>query len=77
MCRSSGRGRPDSRGTGGRWQISTGGGTYPRWLPDGKTLICQSGDQLTAVPCAAEGDAFVAGPQNFFDELRRRAALPR
>lgn len=107
-------------GAGGRWQVSIGGGTEPRWSPAGDTLFYRSGNQIVAVPYSAKGEAFVAdkprpwitnlggalwdlspdgtrvavmrpeqGPaeskpehvivfvQNFFDELRRRAPLPR
>ncbi|HEV3215605.1 MAG TPA: protein kinase, partial [Vicinamibacterales bacterium] len=39
---------PDS---GGKWQLSTGGGSQPRWRPDGKELFYVAADaKLTAVP---------------------------
>ena len=30
--------RPWQRGSG-KWQVSTAGGTYPKWAPDGKELF--------------------------------------
>lgn len=35
--------------SGGRWQISTGGGHSPRWSPDGGLLFYRSGDAMMAV----------------------------
>ncbi len=31
--------------SGAKWQISTGGGSHPRWRRDGKELYCLAGDQ--------------------------------
>jgi serine/threonine-protein kinase len=36
-------------GPGGKWPISTDGGTEPAWSPDGKELFYRRGDQLVAV----------------------------
>jgi len=39
---------------GGKWQLSTGGGSQPRWRPDGKELFYVATDaKLMAVPIAA------------------------
>jgi serine/threonine-protein kinase len=46
--------------TGGRWQISNTGGTFPVWSPKGHDLLYQSGDQIMAVAYTAYGDRFVA-----------------
>ncbi len=46
--------------TGGRWQISNNGGTFPAWSPHGDDLLYQSGDQIMAVAYTATGDRFVA-----------------
>ena len=53
-------------GPGGQWQISTGGGTSPRWRKDGKELYYLSPDnKMMAVPVAiqrtAQGGTFVPG----------------
>jgi hypothetical protein len=40
--------------TGGQWQVSTAGGIYPRWRPDGKELFYIGPDGLMmAAPIAA------------------------
>ncbi len=48
----------------GRWQLSRGGGSAPRWSRDGKELFFMSGDQMFAVPIRQEPDV-----------LARRAAV--
>jgi Tol biopolymer transport system component len=45
---------------GGRWQVSTGGGTYPRWNPNGKELAYLEGPQLMVVPVETKA-GFVPG----------------
>ena len=46
----------------GKWQVSTGGGTQPRWRADGKELYFIAPDRkLMAVPVAVLGSAFEAG----------------
>ena len=51
---------------GGKWQISTSGGDYPRWRRDGKELYYITADgKLTVVPVKtrnASSSAFEAGP---------------
>jgi Tol biopolymer transport system component len=48
-------------GPGGKWQVSTGGGTQPQWHGDGKELFFLGADQsLMAVPVAA-GETFESG----------------
>lgn len=39
---------------GGRWQISTDGGTEPRWNPAGKELFYRRGDEMWAVSVTSE-----------------------
>jgi eukaryotic-like serine/threonine-protein kinase len=36
--------------SGGKWQISTGGGEEPRWSHDGRELYYRNNNQLMAVP---------------------------
>lgn len=31
-------------GPGGKWQVSTSGGTWPRWRRDGKEIFCLASD---------------------------------
>jgi len=46
--------RPFPATTGGRWQVSTGGGTQPRWSPDGRELFyTDAGDRLIAAQVRA------------------------
>ena len=46
--------------SGGRVQISTGGGEEPRWAADGRTLFYRVDDRLMAVPID-KGEVFAAG----------------
>jgi Tol biopolymer transport system component/predicted Ser/Thr protein kinase len=51
-------------GPGGKWQVSTGGGTYSAWSPDGKELFfCALGGALRAVTYTVRGEAFVRGSE--------------
>jgi len=51
-------------GPGGKWQISTNGGSWPSWSRVGPELVFEApaaGDlQLMVAPYSAKGDAFVA-----------------
>jgi hypothetical protein len=47
---------------GGQWQVSTAGGIYPVWRPDGKELYYIAPDgRLMAVPVAVHGANFEPG----------------
>ena len=60
-------------GPGGRWQISTGGGRYPRWSRDGRELLFETPDQrVMVVGCDAKGDSFSAGKPRVWSETRFR-----
>jgi Tol biopolymer transport system component len=53
------------KGTGGPWQVSTAGGSQPRWRPDGKELFyVESDSRLMAAPIAVGVDqqSLKAGP---------------
>ena len=45
-------------GPGGKWQISSGGGTYPIWSQAGRELFYTVNGQILVVPFAAQGDSF-------------------
>ena len=47
-------------GPGGKWQISTDGGTEPAWNPNGKELFYRSGDKMMAVDVTTQ-PSFTAG----------------
>jgi Tol biopolymer transport system component len=63
--------RPFHSQAGGKWQVSTGGGTRPSWTRDGKTLFFENlDDQIMTVPYTASGDSFVAGKPRLWSERR-------
>jgi len=48
-------------GPGGKWQISTGGGSFPKWSRDGKELFYRTADsKIMALTYTASGDSFRA-----------------
>jgi eukaryotic-like serine/threonine-protein kinase len=54
-------------GPGGKWQISTEGGTEPVWNPSGRELFYRSGDKMMVVDVAAQ-PSFAAGkPKVLFE----------
>src|SRR5207302_1988745 len=54
--------RPFPAASGGKWMVSKGGGTQPRWRRDGKELFYISADsKLMAVEVAAASGIFQAG----------------
>ncbi|UCF38284.1 MAG: PD40 domain-containing protein, partial [Acidobacteriota bacterium] len=57
-------------GPGGRWQISTGGGEYPRWSGDGRNHFYRTGNTIWKVPVAVQGDSFEGGRP---EELLKRS----
>ncbi|MCM3875676.1 MAG: serine/threonine-protein kinase [Thermoanaerobaculia bacterium] len=69
--------RPAS-GAGGKWQISAGGGSQPRWSRDGRELFyLAEGFRLTAVSVKT-GSAFEKGtPHELFTLQSRRTNIPQ
>ena len=54
-------------GPGGKWQISTEGGTEPVWNPNGRELFYRNGDKMMAVEVAPQ-PSFAAGkPRTLFE----------
>jgi len=47
-------------GPGGKWQISTEGGTEPAWNPNGRELFYRSGDKMMSVEITIQ-PSFAAG----------------
>ncbi len=45
-------------GSGGKWQVSTGGGSLPVWSRNGKELFYMAGDQIWVASYAVQGDSF-------------------
>ena len=55
-------------GSGGKWQISTGGGSEPMWRGDGKELFYLNGNKVMAVEVNGDGESFRAGiPKELFE----------
>jgi hypothetical protein len=49
-------------GPGGKWQISNGGGSFPRWRADGRELFYLGADgSIVAVPIDVAGGTFSPG----------------
>jgi serine/threonine-protein kinase len=46
---------------GGKWQVSEGGGGYPRWSHDGRELFYRNEEGLMLAPVEAGGGTFRAG----------------
>jgi Tol biopolymer transport system component len=54
-------------GPGGKWQISTEGGTEPVWNPNGRELFYRTGDKMMVVDIATQ-PSFTAGkPRVLFE----------
>jgi eukaryotic-like serine/threonine-protein kinase len=53
-------------GPGGKWQISTEGGTEPVWNPNGRELSYRSGDKMMAVDIATQPSFTVGKPRILF-----------
>lgn len=58
-------------GPGGKWQVSPGGGCYPRWRRDGKELFYLTEDnKIVAAEVKADGSSFAIGAVNPLFETR-------
>jgi roadblock/LC7 domain-containing protein len=56
------------QGSGGRWQVSAGGGNWAGWRQDSKELFYLSAGKLMAVEVKADGSAFELGePKLLFE----------
>jgi len=54
-------------GPGGKWQISTEGGTEPVWNPNGRELFYRSGDKIMAVGVMTQPTFSVGKPKMLFE----------
>jgi serine/threonine-protein kinase len=58
-------------GPGGQWQVSTGGGTFPRWSRAGHELLFETPDgRVMAAGYTANRDAFITGKPHVWSEIR-------
>jgi len=55
-------------GGGGKWQVSTTGGTQPVWSRDGKTLFYRTDTHIVAASVAASETFTITGRANFADD---------
>ena len=54
---------------GGKWQISTGGGSYPVWSPNREELFFRSSDnRIMAAAYTVRGDSFMADKPRIWSE---------
>ena len=53
-------------GPGGKWQISTEGGTEPMWNPNGRELFYRSGDKMMAVDITTQPPFSAGKPRMLF-----------
>ena len=54
-------------GGGGMSRVSTGGGSYPVWNPNGRELFYHSGNKMMAVAVETEGDLVLGRPAVLFE----------
>jgi serine/threonine protein kinase len=64
-------------GGGAKWQISTGGGTYPQWRADGKELYYWNQDDLIAVPVNTTGVFKAGNPVKLFTHRYNTNGYPQ
>jgi eukaryotic-like serine/threonine-protein kinase len=58
-------------GPGGKWQVSTGGGIWPRWRRDGKEIFYLSTDnKVMAAEVKSSGSSFEIGTVRALFETR-------
>ncbi len=61
--------RPFPAGSGGKWPISTGGGLYGIWAPNGRELFYETGDnQIMVVDYTIEGNTFIPGKPRLWSD---------
>jgi len=54
-------------GPGGKWQISTDGGTEPMWNPNGRELFYRNGRKMMAVEIATQSGFAAGKPRVLFE----------
>ena len=53
---------------GGRWLVSTGGGTQPLWARSGRELFYRNGAAVMAVPIRTDPSFSAANPEVLFED---------
>lgn len=63
-------------GPGGKWQISTDGGTEPLWNRNGRELFYRSGNKVMAVPIATQPAFAPSKPTLLFEKEYAASQFP-
>jgi len=63
-------------GPGGKWQISSDGGTEPAWNPTGRELFYRSGDKMMAVPVTLQPSFSAGRPAMLFEGTYLSSTFP-
>jgi Tol biopolymer transport system component len=63
-------------GPGGKWQISTEGGSEPVWNRNGRELFYQRGDKMMAVDIATQSGFAAGTPRMLFEGRYEAAPVP-
>jgi len=53
--------------SGGKWQVSTGGGSEPQWRKDGRELNYRCGSLIMAVEISTAGIVEISAPRKLFE----------
>jgi hypothetical protein len=59
----------------GKWQVSRGGGSEPRWRGDGKEMFYLSPSGMLMAASVSLGATFASGPPAALFQVRGRAAI--
>jgi dipeptidyl aminopeptidase/acylaminoacyl peptidase/predicted Ser/Thr protein kinase len=62
-------------GPGGKWQVSTDGGTDPRWTIGGRELVYRNGDRIVAVTVETTRTFRVSDERLFFDQRHQTVTM--
>ncbi len=63
-------------GPGGKWQISTEGGTEPVWSRNGRELFYRSGDKMMAADVTTQSSFSAGTPKVLFERHYQGTAVP-
>jgi serine/threonine-protein kinase len=63
-------------GPGGKWQISTDGGSEPAWNPNGRELFYRTGDSMMAVPVTTQPSFSAGRPTELFKGTYLASTFP-
>ena len=63
-------------GPGGKWQISTEGGTEPVWNPNGRELFYRNGDKMMTVDISTQPGFAASTPRMLFEGRYEQPPVP-